>query len=152
MVSDRPFSNVAVWAVRVAGLAIVVALLWWSGRMEVDFRIRSAAEFAFDWGQFWRIQAVNIVAGIAFAVAVRFPFARPRFAWGRLLIAGIVFLPVVHLWYAVSLTSGPEFLRRFYGIENVATAVWSILAGVAIGAGFGARRAADETADEPDSG
>ena len=128
-----------VWMVRIAGLAIAVALLWWSVELEREFQARRATEISIDWGQFWLIQSVYVVAGMAFAAAVRFPFPRSRFAWGRLLIAGIVFLPVVHLWYAFGATSGPQFFRRGYWFDEVTSAVWSILAGVAIGAGFGAR-------------
>jgi hypothetical protein len=152
MDGERRSSSITIWAVRIAALAIALALLWWSVRMEGEFRIQTAARFAFDWGWFWRIQAVNVVAGIAFVVAVRFPFSRPRFAWGRLVIAGLVFLPVVHVWFSFSVTSGPEFLRRFYWFDNVSSMVWSILAGVAIGAGFGARRAAGETIPEASGG
>ncbi|MGZ8631383.1 MAG: hypothetical protein ACXWZF_10530 [Actinomycetota bacterium] len=152
MADGRRFASLAVWSVRIVALAIAVALLWWSGQLEREFQARAAAEFGPDWGLYWLIQAVYVVAGMAFAVAVRFPFPFPRFAWGRLLIAGIVILPVVQLWYAFAVTSGPDFLHRGYPWLEVARATWSILAGVAIGAGFGARRVADDTADEPSIG
>ena len=42
----------------------------WSASSEA----RTSTEFAIDWGMFWLIQAVYVVAGMAFAVAVRFPF------------------------------------------------------------------------------
>jgi hypothetical protein len=106
---DEPFASFAVWAVRLVVLATAVALLWWSGQLEREFQAGNAAEFSIDWGLYWLIQAVYVVAGMAFAVAVRFPFPRARFAWGRLLIAGIVILPVVHLWFAFAVTSGPQF-------------------------------------------
>jgi uncharacterized membrane protein len=61
---------------------------------------------------------------------------------GGILIAGIVILPVVHLWYVFAVTSGPQFLDRGYWFDNMPRAVCSTLAGVAIGAGFGARRPA----------
>jgi hypothetical protein len=143
MEDDRPFASFAVWAVRLVVLATAVALLGWSGQLEREFQAGNAAEFSIDWGLYWLIQAVYVVAGMAFAVAVRFPFPRSRFAWGRLLIAGIVILPVVHLWFWFAVTSGPQFLHRTYWWLEVTRAVWSILAGVAIGAGFGARRRAE---------
>ena len=59
-------------------------------------------------------------------------------------MAGIVILPVVHYWFAFTVTSGPQFLHRIYWFTDVTLAVWSILAGVAIGAGFGARRPAEK--------
>ncbi|MET1012753.1 MAG: hypothetical protein ABWY83_10290 [Actinomycetota bacterium] len=144
MDGDRPFGSLAVWAVRIVVLATAAALLYWSAQLEREFRVRTAAEFAIDWGLFWLIQAVYVVAGMAFAVGVRFPFPRSRFAWGRLLIAGIVILPVVQFWFAYTVTSGPDFLHRGYWFNDIAWAVWSILAGVAIGAGFGERRAVEK--------
>ncbi len=143
MDGDRRLARLTAWTVRFVGLAIAVALLWWSGQLEREFRARTSAEFAVDWDLFWLIQAVYVVAGVAFAVAVRFPFPRSRFAWGRLLIAGIVILPVVQFWYAFAVTSGPQFLHRSHWLTDVTIAIWSILAGVAIGAGFGARRPAE---------
>jgi hypothetical protein len=140
MDAGRPFASFAVWTVRVMGLAIAVALLWWSTQLEREFQVGSAAAFQIDWDLYWLTQAVYVVVGMAFAVAIRFPFPRSRYAWGRILIAGIVILPVVHLWYLFAVTSGPQFLHRGYWFDNVPGAVWSTLAGVAIGAGFGARR------------
>ena len=143
MAEGRPFARSAVWTVRIVALAIAVALLWWSSLLERELR-RGAVDFQTDWGLYWLIQAVYLVAGIGFAVAVRFPFPRSRYAWGRILIAGIVILPVVHSWYALSETSGPLLLRRIYWFDFLGGfgGSWSILAGVAIGAGFGARRPA----------
>jgi hypothetical protein len=142
MDDDRRVASLTTWMVRIMGLGIAVALLWWSSRLEREFQGRNAAEFTIDWGVYWLIQAVYVVTGMAFAVAVRFPFPRSRFGWGRLLIAGIVILPVVQLWFAFGVTSGPEFLDRGYWFHEISWAVWSILAGVAIGAGFGARQPA----------
>jgi hypothetical protein len=144
MDDDRPLGNLAVWAVRIVVLGISVALLWWSGQLEQEFRAQSSAHFSIAWDTYWLIQAMYVVAGMAFAVAVRFPFACSRFAWGRLLIAGIFILPVVHFWYAFAVTSGPQFLHRAHWFTEVTIALWSILAGVAIAAGFGARRLADK--------
>ena len=83
MDGDRRFPSLAVWTVRILVLAMAVALLYWSGQLEREFRGRTATEFAIDWGMFWLIEAVYVVAGMAFAVAVRVPFPRSRFAWGR---------------------------------------------------------------------
>ena len=148
MEDRRSFAGFTVWGVRIVSLAIAIALLWWSTHLEREFQIGVAANFAFDWGRFWVIQAVYVLAGIAFAVAVRFPFTRGRFAWGRLVIAGIVFLPVVHVWYLFGFAGGPEFLHRGRWWLDVPLAVWPILAGVAIGAGFGARRSSDQSTIE----
>ena len=152
MGEGRRFAGITVWLVRVAALVIAAALLRWSGQLEEGFRAETAAEFGPDWAQWWLIQAVYLVAGMAFTVAVRFPFPRSRFAWSRLGIAALVILPAVHFWYGWAGTAGPAFLRRVYWFDYVTTAVWSILAGVAIGAGFGARRSADDPADDPAAG
>ena len=141
MDEGRAFAGSAAWAVRLVALAVAGVLLWWSTLLERDLQ-RSMADFQIDWGRYWLIQAVLLVAGIAFAVAVRFPFPRSRYAWGRILIAAIVLLPVVHLWYAFSELPGPMFLRRFSWVDQLGGGAWSIMAGVAIGAGFGARRPA----------
>jgi hypothetical protein len=140
MDEGRTFAGFAVWAVRIVALAIAGTLLWWSSLLERTLQ-EIAMDFQTDWDRYWLIQAVYLVAGIGFAVAVRFPFPRSRYAWGRILIAGIVILPAVHLWYALSGTSNPLFLRRLYWFDSLQGS-WSILAGVAIEAGFGARRPA----------
>ena len=145
MEEGRRFANLTVWMARVAVLAIAVALLWWSGQLEREFQTRSVAEFRIDWGLYWLIQAVYVVAGMAFAVTVRFPFPRSRYAWGRILFAVIIILPVVDFWYAFAVTLDSLFLPWF---DNVPSAALSTLAGVAIGAGFGARLPALRKHDE----
>jgi hypothetical protein len=144
----RRFAGFTVWLVRTAALVIAAALLRWSGQLEEGFRAETAAEFGPDWAQWWLIRSVYVVAGMAFTVAVRFPFPRSRFAWSRLGIAALAILPAVHFWYGWAVTAGPAFLRRSYWFDFVTMAVWPILAGVAIGAGFGARRSAEDPADE----
>jgi hypothetical protein len=122
-------------------LATALALMWWSTQLLGDFQVQRAVNFAIDWGQFWLIQAVFVLAGTSFAVAVRFPFLGSRFAWGRLVFAGIAILPVVYFWYALAVTGGPKFLHHVYWfMDSISQGVWPILAGVALGAGFGARR------------
>ena len=136
MEEERRLANFTVWMVRVVVLAIAVALLWWSGQLEREFQIRTATEFRIDWGLYWLVQAVYVVAGMAFVVAVRFPFPRSLYAWGRILFAVIIILPVVDFWYAFAVTLDSLFLPWF---DNVPRAALSTMAGVAIGAGFGAR-------------
>ena len=138
---DRRFASPAVWAVRVVALATALVLLRWSAHLLQDFQVQIASSGAFAWGRFWLIQAVFVLAGMSFAVAVRFPFLGSRFAWGRLVFAGIAILPVVYFWYSLAAIGGPKFLHQAYWFVNfISQGVWPILAGVAIGAGFGARR------------
>ena len=110
MGEGRRFAGITVWLVRVAALVIAAALVRWSGQLEEGFRAETAAEFGPDWAQWWLIQAVYLVAGMAFTVAVRFPFPRSRFAWSRLGIAALVILPAVHFWYAVGGDGGAGVL------------------------------------------
>jgi hypothetical protein len=78
-----PYASLAVWTVRIVGLAIAVVLLWWSGQLEREFQVRNVPPaFQIDWDRYWLIQAVYVVVGMAFAVAIRFPFPRSRYAWG----------------------------------------------------------------------
>lgn len=96
MEDGRRFAGLAVWAVRIALLAGAVALLWWSDRLQREVNLRDAAEFRSYWGGYWLVQTAQLVTGIAFAVAVRFPFSRSRFAWSRLVLGLILILPVVY--------------------------------------------------------
>jgi hypothetical protein len=139
MEDERRYPNVAVWVIRIAALLLAMALLRWGSQLQTGYLRQSAATFSYDWGRFWRIQAVFLLAGIVFVAALRFPFPRPRFAWGFLLVAGIVLLPVVHYWSVFASTSSPSVVRRFYWFDSVSLDTWSTLAGVAIGAAFGAR-------------
>ncbi len=132
------YASFKIWIVRVAMLAIAVLLLKWGGQLEHDLPILLQV----GWSRYWLIQAVYVIAGMAFVVGVRFPFQQQRFAWRGLFIAGVLMIPAAHVWYAISVTSGPQFLRSFYWIDDVSWAIWSILAGVAVGASFGSRRAA----------
>ena len=144
---DRRFASPAVWTVRVVALATALILLRWNVHLTEDFLVQHASKGAFDWDRFWLIQAVFVLAGMSFAVAVRFPFLGSRFAWGRLVFAGIAILPVVHFWYSHTAIGGPKFLHQGYWFVNyISQGVWPILAGVAIGAGFGARRPLSEPA------
>jgi hypothetical protein len=72
---SRWFAGPTVWAIRIVGLAITVALLWWSVELQSEWLNR--AGLTLDWGRYWLIQTVYVVAGISFAVAVRFPFPFP---------------------------------------------------------------------------
>jgi hypothetical protein len=139
-----------VWAVRIVALAVTVALLRWTSQNLTTF-YRSPS-FNYDFGFYWRIQAAFVVAGLAFAIATRFPFPRSRYAWSRLVIAGIVMLPAVHFWYLLDGQGDPGtgFLSRIYWFDSMPFYVWALLAGVAVGAGFGARRSAGPSGSESD--
>jgi hypothetical protein len=143
--TSRPVATGGVWAIRVTLLVATYALLWYGTRLLGEWDLRRRAEFAFrPWG-LWAALAVFLLAGVVFAAAARFPFLRPRFAWGRIVIALLILVPPVHLTLWANGWSAPQWLfqpRWFDSIANAQTS--ALLAGVAIGCGFGARREASE--------
>jgi hypothetical protein len=121
-------------------LGVTVALLLWNSRNLARFYRPPA--FNLDFGLFWRIQAVFVLAGLAFAVATRFPYPRSRYGWSRLFIAAVAIVPAVHFWYVLDVSTGTRFLSESYWFDDIPFVVWPLLAGVAVGSGFGARRSA----------
>jgi hypothetical protein len=140
-----------VWAVRAAFVVLAFGALWLSGIEDERFRRTTAAAFRFDLRQWSATVTPLILAGASFAVAARYPFPRPRFAWGRLILAAIAIVPVVHLgflmWAPQFTVHWPTILitPRWFEDGSIPTAC-AVLAGVAIGCGFGARRAAVDEA------
>lgn len=125
------------------GLAFVS--LWLSQIADQRFRDTVATAARFDLRQWSATVTPLILAGALFTVAARYPFPRPRYAWGRLVLAGVAVLPVLHLgfilWspqFTVDWPSAVITPRWFDG--GSVPAACAVLAGVAIGCGFGARR------------
>lgn len=143
--SGRPVATGGVWAIRVTLLLVVYALLWDGTRLLAEWDLRRRAEFAFrPWG-LWAASAVFLLAGVVAAAAARSPFPRPRFAWGRLVIALLILVPPVHLTLWANGWSLPQWVLQPRWFDTIANAQTSaVLAGVAIGCGFGARRGASE--------
>lgn len=138
------------WLLRASFVALAFAALWLAQVEDRRFRETAASAFRFDL-RLWSATITPLVlAGVLFAVAARFPFPRPRYAWGRLVLAAIAILPVLHLGFVMW---APQFTVRWPTIaitprwfdDGSIPSAGAILAGVAIGCGFGARRAmADE--------
>lgn len=131
--------------VRVTLVALAFVSLWLSQIADQRFRETVAAAARFDLRQWSATVTPLILSGALFTVAVRYPFPRPRFAWGRLVPAGIAVLPALHLGFILW---APQFTvdwptavitPRWFDGGSVPAAC-AVLAGVAIGGGFGARR------------
>lgn len=146
MAEARWIASAMVWAVRIVALAVTVALLRWTSQNLTA--LHRSPSFNYDSGLFWRIQTAFVLAGLAFAIATRFPFPRPRYAWSRLVIAGIVMVPAVHIWYLLDGHPGTGFLSKIYWFDSITFYGWALLAGVAVGAGFGARRSAERSGSD----
>ena len=132
------------WAVRTAFVAVAFAALLLAQIEDDRFRETAATALRFDVRQWSATITPLIVAGVLFTIAVRFPFPRPMYAWGRIVLAVLALLPELHLAFIMW---SPQFNVRWPSL--IVTPRWfdnwsfpalcSALAGVAIGAGFGAR-------------
>ena len=143
---DRRLSTVMAWVVRAVLLLAAFGALWLAGVEDERFRQTAASAFRFDVRQWSATITPLVIAGALFATAARFPFPRPRYAWGRLVLAGVAILPALHLgfvmWAPQFAVHWPAILTtpRWYQDGSIPAAC-AVLAGVAIGCGFGARRA-----------
>ena len=138
--------RVVVWSVRTLLAVLAFASLWLARFEDHRFRETAASAFRFDVRQWSATITPLVIAGALFAAAARFPFPRPRYAWGRLVLAGVAILPALHLgfvmWAPQFAVHWPTILTipRWYQDGSIPAAC-AVLAGVAIGCGFGARRA-----------
>jgi len=131
--------------VRLALVASAFVSLWLSQIADQRFRETVAAAARFDLRQWSATVTPLVLSGALFIVAARYPFPRPRFAWGRLVLAGVAVLPALHLGFILW---APQFTvdwpaavvtPRWFDGGSVPAAC-AVLAGAAIGSGFGARR------------
>jgi hypothetical protein len=136
-----------VWFVRLVLVFATLVLLRYGSQRLAETQIKSSANFAFYPWEVSAALAVFLLAGVMFAMAARFPFPRPRFAWGRLVIALLILVPAIHLtlimsgWIVRPSWWFPSWLIRYWWFDDLAQTS-AVLAGVAIGCGFGARRTA----------
>jgi hypothetical protein len=144
----RATAGVLVWIVRLVLVVATLLLLRNGSQLLAQAQIKMRANFQFyPWDESAAL-AIVLLAGVMFAMAARFPFPRPRFAWGRLLLALLILIPAVHTtlifsaWIQRPTWWFPSWLFRSWWFDTSTIAVASaLLAGVAIGCGFGARRA-----------
>lgn len=136
-------TGMSAWLVRAMLLVSALFLFWWAQGASADYRLVSRAFFRFDGGDLAGVVALFAMAGLAFGLAIRFPFPEPRFAWGRLAFAVVALVPAVHFWYVLSGT-GQGVLGRLYWFDGLAMVqIGAVLAGVAVASGVGARPAGD---------
>jgi hypothetical protein len=134
------------WIVRIVLVLATLALLRYGSQLLAETRIKSSANFTFYPWDIAAALAIMLLAGVLFAMATRFPFPRPRFAWGRLVIALLILVPAIHLtlllsgWIVRPSWWFPSRLFRYWWFDDLGQTS-AVLAGVAIGCGFGARRA-----------
>ncbi len=143
--SVRRSAGLRAWFVRMGFVAVSFVSLWLSQIADQRFRETVATAARFDLRLWSATITPLILAGAFFTIAARFPFPRPRFAWGRLVLAVAAAIPAVHmgfvLWAPQFAVRWPTFLiiPRWFDGGSV-PAVCAVLVGVAIGSGFGARR------------
>ena len=145
----RRTAGALVWIVRVVLVLVTYGLLRYGSQLLTEWQIKRVANFTFYPWEWSAALAIVLLAGAMFAMAARFPFPRPRFAWGRLLVALLILVPAIHTtlifsgWIESPTWWFPSWLFRFWWFDTLATAEASaLLAGVAVGCGFGARREA----------
>jgi hypothetical protein len=132
-------AGVSAWLVRGMLLVAALFLFWWAQGAFEDFRVVSMANFRYDGGHFARVVSLFVLAGLAFGLAIRFPFPEPRFAWGRLAFAIVALVPAVHVWFVLS-GPGPGVLGVNFWFDGFATVqIGATLAGISIASGVGAR-------------
>jgi len=134
----------AIWLVRLLLVAGSAVALWGAARIHADFLTVASADVSDKAPLFWEVIGLFAAAGLAFGLALRIPFPRPRPAWGRLVFLLVALMPAEHLWtvIGVGLEGDPTFLRSLFWFDE-----WSVvhvaaaLAGVAAAGVIGARRA-----------
>jgi hypothetical protein len=146
-------AGVSAWLVRALLLVAAGLFLWWgqgqASVLRADLLAPTTSETTLAAGidpeatRFWSSIVLFALAGLGFGLATRFPFPRPRFAIGRLLLAFVGLVPALHFWF-YRRGQGPReggLLGQGYWFDDLAViVVGAALAGVAIASGVGARR------------
>jgi hypothetical protein len=145
---DRSLSaGVYIWLVRIACVAVAAGAIWYALKMHADALAKAVSEFqGLDpvLAKHWSIVGLLALAGFAFCVALRIPFPRPRIAWSRLVFFGVGLVPATHVWLVLDrrLDDAPSWVHGPYWFDGwEAVHIGAVLAGVALAAGIGARRA-----------
>ncbi len=94
--SGRRTAGALAWIVRLVLVVATFVLLRYGSQLLTEWQNKRRANFTFYPWEWLAALAIVCLAGVVFAMASRFPFPRPRFAWGRLLIALLILVPALH--------------------------------------------------------
>lgn len=132
-------AGTSAWLVRGMLLVAALFLFRWAQSAFVDYRATSDG-FRYEPSGFAGTIALFVAAGLAFGLAIRYPFSEARFAWTRLVFAGVALVPALHVWLLLE-GPGGGLLGRPYWFDGFAMVqTGAVLAGVAVASGVGARR------------
>jgi hypothetical protein len=145
---DRSISaGVYIWLFRLACVGVSAAAVWYALKVHADAFAGSVSAFqARDevLAKHWEVVGLLALSGVAFCVALRIPFPRPRIAWSRLVFVAVALVPAIHVWLALDhrLDDVPSWVMGPYWFDGWEVAhIGGVLAGVALASGIGARRA-----------
>ena len=133
----------AVWLLRVVLVAATGAAVWFALEIRPELGPVGAPSARLDDARFWAAIGLFVLAGFTFGIAVRYPFPRPRLAWGRIVFVVVMLLPAAHLWITLAepFTGLPGWvLRRSWFDAMEVVDLGATLAGVAAASALGARR------------
>jgi hypothetical protein len=128
-------------------VAVAAAAVWYALKVHADALAKAVSGFQGlnpVLAKHWSVAGLLALAGFALCVALRIPFPRPRIAWSRLVFVVIALVPAIHVWLSLDhhLEDAPSWVLGPYWFDGWEVAhVGAVLAGVALAAGIGARRA-----------
>jgi|SRR5436190_2342721 len=122
-----------------AALALLAFLLLYLGDNRYTAWLFSSTNGRLDNSLWLASVGCTVGAGIMFGLATWFPFTKLRYLPSRLLLAIVVFVPVVHFWWVFLHPYRPATARfgyfRWFDEPQIQFAC-VVLAGVAIASGF----------------
>lgn len=98
---------------RVALLAVSLALLWRAERRLEYWRVKTASELTFKAGAWFGWLVPAALSGAAFGLALWLPGGRAGFRWGRPLLLGVPCLVLLLHYYLVFGVVAPHRLEAF---------------------------------------
>jgi hypothetical protein len=93
----------------------------------------------------------TVAAGLLFGLAAWLPFAKLRYLWSRVLLAGLALAPLAQYWWVFLYQlprhheAGGWIVRADWLLDQLSQTALAVLAGVAIASGFRARRSMADT-------
>lgn len=145
--SSPPERRPRVGAIRLGLVALAAVFLWLATIAEERFTEVALSDFRFDLRLWSATITPFVLAGVAFAMAVRYPWGPGRYGWRRLALAALAIGPAVHLgllrWTPQLGWTEPAWLLHYRWFdEGAVPAAGAVLCGVAIASGVAVRTAA----------